>query len=201
MKNVLKILAMVGKILVYVLVVLGSLLSLVTAYIVLAPDDLPKPFRLSYMYPTPTLSETPIPGTETVVATDTMETKPGAGVMVDTGTKIINLAQNGGNKYIRIDVVLEFAQPVEPTPAKKAASSEGGDTAAVTAATELTNEINARLPMVNDTVITLLSSKTFDELYTSTGKEALRGELMQKLQAMMPEYKIIGVYFTEFVVE
>jgi flagellar protein FliL len=200
MKNVLKILAMVGKILVYVLVVLGSLLSLVTAYIVLAPDDLPKPFRLSYMYPTPTMSVTTTAGAEAATPTESMETKPGAGVMVDTGTKIINLAQNGGNKYIRIDVVLEFAQPIEPTPAKKAASSEG-DTAAVTAATELTNEINARLPMVNDTVITLLSSKTFDELYTSTGKEALRGELMQKLQAMMPEYKIIGVYFTEFVVE
>jgi flagellar basal body-associated protein FliL len=38
-------------------------------------------------------------------------------------------------------------------------------------------------------------------LYTATGKEALRGELIQKLQGMMPEFKIIGVYFTEFVVE
>lgn len=201
MKNVLKILGLVGKILLYILVVAGSLLSLATAYIVLAPDDLPKPFRLSYMYPTPT----PEPGPETGVPVEELtpiaveETMPGSGVMIDTGTKIINLAEPGGNKYIRINVVLEFAQPTVGEETEVAAAE--GEAEAVTPAMELTNEITARLPLINDTVITLLSSKSFEELYTTTGKEALRGEIMQKLQGMMPENKIIGVYFTEFVVE
>ncbi len=51
---------------------------------------------------------TPAAGEET---TSLHETQPGSGVMIDTGTKIINLAEIGGNKYIRINVVLEFAQP------------------------------------------------------------------------------------------
>lgn len=204
MKGVLKILGLVGKILAYILVISGSLLSLATAYIVLAPDDLPKPFHLSYLYPTPmpTLAE----GEEAHEAEETPEpeeVKPGEGVMIDTGTKIINLAEPNGKKYIRINVVVEFAPPEAPAEeeAKPAAEGEGGEGVEDPAVTELTNEINARLPMINDTVITLLSSKTFEELYTSTGKEALRGDLLQKLQGMMPDYKIMGVYFTEFVVE
>ena len=55
--------------------------------------------------------------------------------------------------------------------------------------------------MVNDAVITLLSSKSFDELYTTEGKEKLRLAILDKVQSMMPEDKILGVYFTEFVVE
>ena len=64
-----------------------------------------------------------------------------------------------------------------------------------------TTSINAKLPMVNDAVITLLSSKSFDELYTTEGKEKLRLAILEKVQSMMPEDKILGVYFTEFVVE
>lgn len=207
MKNVLKILGLVGKILLYILVTAGSLLSLVTAYIVLAPDDLPKPFRLSYLYPTPTpIAEAE--ATETPEEHLAKEIKPGEGVMIDTGTKIINLAETTGNKYIRINVVVEFAPVVTEVVEEggKAAAGGHGTAAAEPVAEDpaivaLTTAVNARLPMINDTIITLLSSKSFEELYTATGKEALRGELIQKLQGMMPEYKIIGVYFTEFVVE
>jgi len=205
MKNVLKILGLVGKIFLYLIVVAGSLLSLVTAYIVLAPDDLPKPFHLSYLYPTPTPEATVEAVEEEHV--EVHEVKPGEGIMIDTGTKIINLAETTSKKYIRIGLVVEFAPMYEEVAAQGSGSSGGGhggeEGAAVEdpAVTKVTTGVNARLPMINDTIITLISSKTFEELYTATGKEALRGELIQKLQGMMPEYKIIGVYFTEFVVE
>jgi flagellar FliL protein len=55
--------------------------------------------------------------------------------------------------------------------------------------------------MINDTVITLLSSTSFEQLYTTDGKEQLRHEIMEKIQTMMPNDKVLGVYFTEFVVE
>jgi len=204
MQSVLKILGLVGKVILYILVTAGSLLSLVTAYIVLAPDDLPKPFRLSYLYPTPT-PEVTLEPTESPEEHMAKEIKPGEGVMIDTGTKIINLAETTGNKYIRINVVVEFAPAVpEVTGEEEAAAGGHGSEEAPAedpAIIELTTAVNARLPMVNDTIITLLSSKSFEELYTAKGKEALRGELIQKLQGMMPEFKIIGVYFTEFVVE
>ena len=205
MKNVLKILGLVGKIFLYIIVVAGSLLSLVTAYIVLAPDDLPKPFHLSYLYPTP-IPEAKVEAVEEETV-EVHEVKPGEGIMIDTGTKIINLAETNSKKYIRIGLVVEFAPMYEEAAAHAAeggdAGAHGGEEAAVEdpAVSMVMTGVNARLPMINDTIITLISSKTFEELYTATGKEALRGELIQKLQGMMPEYKIIGVYFTEFVVE
>jgi flagellar FliL protein len=202
MKKVLKIFGIIGQIFLITLVVVSSLLSLTMAYIVFAPDDLPKPFYLYYLYPTPgpTLeateavvapTETPIP--EKVVL-------PGEGIMIDTGTKIINLAEPGGRRYIRIGVVLEFVPP-EADPEAKPVAAEGEGAAIDPLVEEFTNAVNARLPMINDTVITLLSSKSFEQLYTTEGKEALRHEIMEKIQSLMPHDELLGVYFTEFVVE
>ena len=198
MGNVLKILGTVGKTILYILLAISSLVILGAAYIIFAPDTFPKPITLPALGGTTTETAQMVEITEEPTEVPTV---PGSGVMVDTGTKIINLAEAGGNKYIRIDVVLEFAQPPEVVETPAAAASGEGAAAAVSPTDQLTNEINARMPMINDTIITLLSSKTFSELYTAVGKEALRGELMQKLQAILPEYQIIGVYFTEFVVE
>jgi flagellar FliL protein len=127
------------------------------------------------------------------------EVLPGEGIMIDTGTKIINLAEPGGRRYIRIGVVLEFVPPEEDPEAKPAAEGEGE--AGNPAIDAFTTEVNAKLPMINDTVITLLSSKSFEQLYTTEGKEVLRLEIMEKIQSLMPHDELLGVYFTEFVVE
>lgn len=204
MGNILKILGTVGKTILYILLAISSLVILGAAYIIFAPDTFPKPVTLPAMGVSAPSEEAHVE--EEMVEPTEEPTVPGSGVMVDTGTKIINLAEAGGNKYIRIDIVLEFAQPHEEVAegGEEAGGHGGeaeGEAAVVTAAETLSNEITARMPMINDTIITLLSSKTYQELYTAVGKEALRGELMQKLQAVLPEYQIIGVYFTEFVVE
>jgi flagellar protein FliL len=201
MKKVLKIFGIIGQVLLITLVVVSSLLSLAMAYIVFAPDDLPKPFYLNYIYPTPepTLDPLNLPLEAVATAVPEKETLPGEGVMIDTGTKIINLAEPGGRRYIRIGVVLEFVPPEEDPEAKPAA--EGEAAGANPAIDAFTTAINAKLPMINDTVITLLSSKSFEELYTTEGKEALRHAIMEKIQSLMPDDKLLGVYFTEFVVE
>lgn len=203
MGNVLKILGTVGKTILYILLAISSLVILGAAYIIFAPDTFPKPITLPAL--TGGSMEESATDIEVEMEPTEVPTIPGSGVMVDTGTKIINLAEAGGNKYIRINIVLEFAQPHEEHAEGEgaAAGGHGGEeeTTVVTAAETLSNEITARMPMINDTIITMLSSKTYQELYTAVGKEALRGELMQKLQAVLPEYQIIGVYFTEFVVE
>ena len=67
--------------------------------------------------------------------------------------------------------------------------------------TTFKEELNTRLPVVNDIIITLLSTKKFDQIYTSEGKEALRQEIMQAINSRLHEYKVIQVYFTEFVVQ
>lgn len=182
-----------------VILLLTAFVSLITAYVVFAPDELPKPFRLVYDYST--ALTTPIasaPAAEAVEeathAPETHEFVPGEGIMVDMSTKIINLMDPSGRKYIRVTIVVEFAPD---NPEYEALPEE--EKAAYLA--EFEEKLNSRLPIMDDTVITLLSTKTYEELYTAEGKEKLRLEIMQTLSQKLTDLHIISIYFTEFVVQ
>jgi hypothetical protein len=137
-----------------------------------------------------------------------LEIKAGQGIKFDSGTKIINLADPGGRKYIKLNAILEYAPNditffLEPTgePAG-AAKGEGAKAAPVLSyADKFKQELEEKRPIIDDTMITLLSSKTFEEIYSAAGKEQLKKELMALLNSRMPEYRIIFVYFTEFTVQ
>jgi flagellar protein FliL len=118
---------------------------------------------------------------------------PGQGIMVDTSTKIVNLAEPGGKKFIRVTATLEFAPP--------AGYSAMTEELKATALTAFTTEINARIPILDDTIVTILSSKDFQSVYTTEGKDALRQEIMDAVNTKLPEYKVIYVYFKEFVMQ
>ena len=71
---------------------------------------------------------------------------------------------------------------------------------------ELTNaaageQLRKRMPAIKDSVITLLSSKTFDDLRSIAGKDVLREELMARLNAQLKGGKVSALYFTEFVIQ
>ncbi len=204
-------------------------LNLAMAYIMFAPDSWPKPFYLAYQFPTESATEAGS-ATEARSATETGETtatghntnvakaaaaegneagynaptqpapaalleiRAGQGLMIDTGAKIVNLAEASGRRYIRVNIILEFA----PTDLEYYTMAAEEKAAYVTAFTE---DVNARLPAINDTIITLLSSKTFEDVYTAEGKENVRQEIMNQINSRLPEYRVIFVYFTEFVVQ
>ncbi|NMB90550.1 MAG: flagellar basal body-associated FliL family protein [Chloroflexi bacterium] len=187
------ILKMVSRILLVVILAITTLFSLATAYIIFAPDSLPKPFYLQYLYPTPVPTDA-VTG-EAVAPTEEPApvVLPGQGIMINSGSKIINLADQGGRKYIRVSVVLEFAP--DPTYAKMSEEEKAAYT------TQFNTEINDKMPLIDDAIITLLSTKTFDTMYTAEGKEQLRQELLLSINRRLTEYNMIAVYFTEFVVE
>lgn len=191
------ILNIILRILAILALVLSAGLSLATAYIVFAPDNLPKPFYLQYIYPTPSAEKPGEAGPEatpTPTPAPTVEVRPGEGLMINSGTKIINLTDPAGRKYIRISVVLEFS-PTDP--AYLTLSGE----ARQAFVDEFNNTINAKMPLIDDAIITLISTKSFDTLYTAEGKDSLRQEIMARVNQRLPEFKVISVYFTEFVVE
>ena len=181
-----------------VVLAIVAVISLVTAYVVFAPDDMPKPFHLIYD------SGAGAPSVESsaqtiVVVTATPapiepEYLPGQGVMLNMSTKIINLVDPSGRKYIRLTVVVEFA-PDNPEYNNLTAEEKA------TYLTEFNAKLNSRLPIMDDAVITLLSTKTYEDLYTADGKEKLRQEIMDILVKKLPDLKIISIYFTEFVVQ
>ncbi len=172
---------------------LTALVSLFTAYVIFAPDQLPKPFRLVYDYSTPAPVAT-VPPEQATPTPPAHVYLPGEGVMLDMSTKIINLVDPTGRRYIRLTIVVEFA-PDDPN---YLTMTEEEKTAYLTT---FKDKLNARVPIMDDTVITLLSTKTYDDLYTADGKEKLRVEIMNDLASKLPDLHIISIYFTEFVVQ
>ena len=196
--KILGILNIVTKVLLLLVVTAIGAISLATAYIMFAPDDFPKPFHLQYDYSnmTPQAAAEPV-----FIPTPTVRVyHPGEGNMVNMTTKIINLAEPSGNKYIRLTVTLEF-EPDEEAVAAEGEAAAKEEEAATPTVSPFDTYIDARMPILDDTVITLLSPKTYEALYTAEGKEALRQELMQAIAERIPDYKLINVYFTEFVVQ
>lgn len=179
-----------------VILIIAAIISLLTAYIVFAPDELPKPFRLVYDYSgsTPQLPVTQEAAAPTTEAETPHQYVPGEGIMVDMSTKIINLVDPGGHRYIRVTIVVEFA----PDNPEFESLPEEEKTAYLT---EFEEKINTRLPIMDDTIITLLSTKTYEDLYTAEGKELLRMEIMQMLSQRLTDMHILSIYFTEFVVQ
>ena len=119
---------------------------------------------------------------------------PGEGVMFDVGTKVINLADPGGRRYLKVGIVLEFAPH---------------DTAWYTMATEQRAELQAlfesematKQGVIEDLVKSIISSKSFEQVYTLEGKEALRQEIINRINQMLPAQLVMYVYFHEYVVQ
>ncbi|NMC13876.1 MAG: flagellar basal body-associated FliL family protein [Chloroflexi bacterium] len=198
------------KLLPKILMILGGVIlvgvNLTMAYIMFAPDTLPKPFYLLYageagQPATGLQGETAglVPGSAQAAAKpEVVEPTPvverGQGFMLDTGTKIINLVDQTGRKYLRAGVVLEFYPPdagyFSMVEEEKSAYEKA-----------FNEEMALKLPVINDIIITLLSSQTFESVYTAEGKEMLRKKIQEQVNNQLPEYQVIFVYFTEFVVQ
>jgi len=197
-----KVTGVIGKIFfVFGFFAIGSL-CIAMAYIMFAPDQWPKPFTLVYSTPNAqadvvlnSILNPPTPGPTSVpTLVPTIAVGPGEGLMETMSTKIINLADAGGTRYIRLTIVLEF-QPLAPV-VLATSSTNATDPNAT-----LISEITARMPVMDDVVINLVSTKTYDDLYTADGKEKLRQEIMDAINNKLPEFHVMAVYFTEFVVQ
>lgn len=92
-------------------------------------------------------------------------------------TFIVNLANPLGKRYLRVSMQLEM-------------DSSG-----------LAGELERRMPQLRDAILTILSSKTFEDISTAQGKLRLRSEIVSRLNAFLTSGSIRKVYFTEFVVQ
>lgn len=92
-------------------------------------------------------------------------------------TMIVNLADQGGKRYLRVTMELELDSP------------------------ELQPEIEQRLPQLRDTILMILPAKQYADISTTEGKIALRDEIIAKANALLKSGKIATIYFTEFVVQ
>ncbi|MCX7982195.1 MAG: flagellar basal body-associated FliL family protein [Syntrophales bacterium] len=99
------------------------------------------------------------------------------GPMWTMDSMIVNLADQGGERYIKVSMQFELNSP------------------------EVAKELDLVKPKIKDMAIDLLSSKTYAELADNAGKQRLREELMFKANSIITQGKITKVYFTEFVIQ
>ncbi|WP_300365558.1 flagellar basal body-associated protein FliL [Hydrogenimonas sp.] len=66
---------------------------------------------------------------------------------------------------------------------------------------ELTPELDKKTPLVRDVVISILSSKTVEEITTAKGKEKLKDEIIAQINRHLDDGEIRHIYFTEFVIQ
>ena len=88
----------------------------------------------------------------------------------------LNLA-NLENHYIRVSISIEYS---------------GGD--------KQKNELNARIPQLRDAIINIIGSKTKEFLLAPDGKDALRKEILIRMNRYM-KTKIDAVYITDIIIE
>ena len=99
------------------------------------------------------------------------------GPIFSLDTFIVNLADKGGNRYLRVTMDLELGNP------------------------ELEDEINKRMPQVRDSILMILPSKRFEDISTIQGKTALRDQILETINGFLGQGKITNIFFKEFVVQ
>jgi flagellar protein FliL len=101
----------------------------------------------------------------------------GIGPVFSLDSFIVNLSDQGGKRYLRITMGLEIADP------------------------KYAEELTKRLPQIRDSILMALPSRKVDELQTGEGKNALRAEIISKLNELLGKEIVKKIYFTEFVIQ
>ena len=65
---------------------------------------------------------------------------------------------------------------------------------------EETVKSNVVMPAIRDTILSLLSSKTSEQILSSEGKAKLREEIRNRVNAVLPKGRVQEVYIVDFVV-
>jgi flagellar FliL protein len=99
------------------------------------------------------------------------------GFIYDLDPFLVNLADTDPSRYLKIRINIESHESKE---------NEG---------------VKERLPRLRDAILTLLSSKTYTEIYESEGKRKLKEEIIQQATQSLAGFQVKAVYFTEFVIQ
>ena len=98
-------------------------------------------------------------------------------VMQEMGTFLVNLADTGGKRYLKVTIQFELSN------AKVGA------------------ELSRRTVEVRDKIIMLLSSKEYEEIGNPTGKMTLKKELINQMNRFLQDGQVKEIYFSEFLVQ
>ena len=94
-------------------------------------------------------------------------------------TSFVNLLDNETERYLKVTMQVELSEQ------------------------RTVDELRRLNPMLRDTILDLLTSKTYREMIDPLGKQRLRDEIATRLNMILDHNKgrVNKVYFTEFVIQ
>lgn len=116
-----------------------------------------------------------IKGEHTAQEAEKKEEKTFVGKIVPLETFLVNLAGSKGRRVAKVNIELEV---------------EGANVQV---------ELDQRKAQVRDIIIIILSGKTYDQVANKEGKDQLREEVKDTVNAFLTKGKIKNVFFTEFI--
>ncbi|MBT8763640.1 flagellar basal body-associated FliL family protein [Desulfohalobiaceae bacterium Ax17] len=90
---------------------------------------------------------------------------------------VVNLADPLGRRYLKLSLDVELIDK------------------------KTVEVLEKKLPKVKDTILLLLSSKSFADIDSMEEKIQLKNEIVERLNQILGKAKVVRVYFTEFVVQ
>ena len=90
---------------------------------------------------------------------------------------IVNLAGSQGKWFLKVTISLEISTP------------------------EVHAELKENLQKVTDSILVLLSSKTFEDVYSVQGKFKLKDEVTTRVNRFLVVGHVKEAYFTEFIIQ
>ena len=120
--------------------------------------------------------------------------KPPVTVMYPTKERVVNLTDKSATRYLKVALTLEFIDSKLKDPPKGAAVAAQQ--------TEFAAEMSPYSAVIDDALVTTLSSKGSTDLLKADGKDALKNELIDKVnRALHEDEKVVNVYFTSFIIQ
>lgn len=140
---------------------------------------------------------------EDFVATDEEEVQKG--IIVDLGDFILNLNDASQKKYLKVNVALELSRiPSDPSfdkPEEPKKEGHGGGEAEDPMKI-IEAEMAQYKPAIRDAVISNFSSKTADEVMTSAGKELVKEQITEDVNAIFAgQREVLRVSFGQFIIQ
>lgn len=101
--------------------------------------------------------------------------KAGAADLFALDPFIVNLQDNSGTRYLKLTLNLDIEGPQD--------------------------EINAQTVRIRDSLIILLSSKSYSDIGTVEGKYQMRDEIVARVNQFLTKSKVKSVYFSDMVIQ
>jgi flagellar protein FliL len=183
-----------------IVLIVGLVAGLGAAAFLILGSSNAKPFQIQVnLGNTPSASADSTPAPADAAADGSSVPQPSSpeveGIIYELGDKIVNLAEPGGYRYLKVAMALEFLPSDSNYFALKGEALKQ-------AQEKYMAKLTARRSVIDDSVTLTLSSKTFDQVFSLEGKEALKEELIRQINTKLGKDGQVGkIYFTQFIIQ